>query len=353
MTKCVVLFSGGLDSLAALIWARNSYGPENTLALYCHVGQRYAYKEITAVKKICERLDQKYVLDTRLDLEEFEKSKEQNSIIPYRNTFFILTASLYLPEEGGDVVLQNVIEGETSTIDRRKVFNKALEKFLPMADQRNVKIIAPHENLTKADICYWLRNNTDVENIIDTIGCYSEEDGNCGECNSCFRSWVALEWAGIRVAERFNKFPNKWKGIKKYIMDMKVGKYSLSRTSQTFSVLQRYGHDAKLTFAFDLDGVLAVETEEQRIAGINGDIKLLQSMYSVAKSNPFVVNSVRELHREGHTIIIHTARHKEDKKITERWLREQKIPYDRLVLCKPHADFYIDDRMLDMKVFLK
>jgi hypothetical protein len=68
-----------------------------------------------------------------------------------------------------------------------------------------------------------------------------------------------------------------------------------------------------------------------------------------------MIDSLRE---DGHTIIIHTARHMgstghnvglvlaRQGKITLDWLEKNEIHYDEIFFGKPNADITIDDRVL-------
>jgi len=350
--KNIVLFSSGLDSLSALVNAREKYGSENVLALYCNIGQRYNLKEIKAVKSICADLQQKYIIDSRLNLTDLELPKEQNSIIPYRNLFMILIASTYLPPEGGNILIQNVVRGESSTIDRRAIFNEKLQRFLPFADSRKVNIIAPHQGWTKGEICKWLLTKLSSSIILKTIGCYSDTSGRCGECNSCFRAFIALSYAGINTKNQFEHNPVEWTtGIDAYVMEMLNGKYDLSRVSETFSVLRKHGIKIpQQVYVFDLDGTI---THKDPILGTmeisNPDIKKLQICYKNAKPNPTIVKKMAKIILNGNKIIIHTARHEEDRALTEEWLKNNNIPHSELVMGKPLGHFYLDDKSINME----
>lgn len=50
--------------------------------------------------------------------------------------------------------------------------------------------------------------------------------------------------------------------------------------------------------------------------------------------------------RENSLVVIYTARSWSEKRVTEWWLREHGICYDGLVMGKPVADLWIDDRAL-------
>lgn len=95
-------------------------------------------------------------------------------------------------------------------------------------------------------------------------------------------------------------------------------------------------------FCFDLDGTLVT-------SGVD---------YTKVKPIKETVEFVRYLKSEGHTVIIHTARgmlsrNGNVEKIQaevlpqiEKTLRDFDIPYDQLIIGKPYADFYIDDKAI-------
>ena len=55
---------------------------------------------------------------------------------------------------------------------------------------------------------------------------------------------------------------------------------------------------------------------------------------------------VQGLHEKRHYVILFTARWEADRETTVEWLKAQEVPYDELVMGKPRADIYIDDRAL-------
>jgi len=102
----------------------------------------------------------------------------------------------------------------------------------------------------------------------------------------------------------------------------------------------------KIRVCFDLDNTLVTYPV------IPGD-------YSSVKPITNMINLAKQMHTEGHTIIIYTARrmltHKNNigsviKDIgmqTFKTLEEFNIPYDELIFGKPIADIYIDDRSVN------
>jgi capsule biosynthesis phosphatase len=102
----------------------------------------------------------------------------------------------------------------------------------------------------------------------------------------------------------------------------------------------------KMRICFDLDNTIVTYPT------IPGD-------YSTVKPINSIINLIKKLKNEGHTIIIHTARrmrtHNHNQgavladigEITFKTLREFEIPFDEIIFGKPIADIYIDDRSIN------
>lgn len=97
-----------------------------------------------------------------------------------------------------------------------------------------------------------------------------------------------------------------------------------------------------MIFAFDLDNTVC-------------ERKLGDKTYDSVEPFPEALDTLRWLRSEGHTIILHTARHmktcdgnvgrvlgKQGKTLFD-WLEKHQIPYDEIWWSKPHADLFIDD----------
>jgi hypothetical protein len=95
-------------------------------------------------------------------------------------------------------------------------------------------------------------------------------------------------------------------------------------------------------YCFDLDGTLCTNTE--------GD-------YEVALPFGTRISSVNRLFEEGNEITIFTARGSETGidwyELTETQLKSWGVKYNRLILGKPFAHQYIDDRAISDTDFFK
>lgn len=97
-----------------------------------------------------------------------------------------------------------------------------------------------------------------------------------------------------------------------------------------------------MIYCFDIDGTLCNDT--------HGD-------YLWATPNLEVISKLNKLFDDGHTIIFHTARGATAGidwfELTKKQLKSWNVKYHRLVMSRPGADVYIDDKTIDVKEFLK
>ena len=97
-----------------------------------------------------------------------------------------------------------------------------------------------------------------------------------------------------------------------------------------------------MIYCFDIDGTICNNTK--------GD-------YPKAAPRPEVISKLNELYKSGHTIILHTARGATTgidwSKLTEDQLKAWNVKYHRLVMGRPGADIYIDDKCLHVSEFVK
>ncbi len=89
------------------------------------------------------------------------------------------------------------------------------------------------------------------------------------------------------------------------------------------------------TLAVDIDGV---------VARVRDDLD-----YANAEPVPGARDSLMRLRSQGWFIALHTARHFNHLETTRNWLQKHGIPYDHLIMGKPTARFYIDDRAVEFR----
>ncbi len=104
---------------------------------------------------------------------------------------------------------------------------------------------------------------------------------------------------------------------------------------------RKFIDDARLSGVFylqiiiDLDGTIC--TEEKTFSR------------SLAKPLPNAIKTINNLYKDGHTIIIYSARTWAEFEMTTNWLKKYKIKYHQLMLGKPVGDVWIDDRAIEFK----
>jgi hypothetical protein len=97
------------------------------------------------------------------------------------------------------------------------------------------------------------------------------------------------------------------------------------------------------TYCFDIDGTL---------------FKTHESDYPNSQPIPHRIAVVNKLYEEGHEITLFTARGTvtgiDWRELTEKQLRKWGVRYHKLILGKPHADYFIDDKgVSDREFFLE
>lgn len=85
------------------------------------------------------------------------------------------------------------------------------------------------------------------------------------------------------------------------------------------------------------------------VVDIDGTICLtLNDDFENAKPYPKRIKKVNRMHDEGYTIILFTARGSytglDWRELTLKQLKEWKVKYHELIMGKPYAEIYIDDR---------
>ena len=336
--EAVVLFSGGMDSLAALVYALKRFDRDRVTAMYVDFGHRYNKKELEAVKSITSKLGVGLVIR---DMKFVGRTERRNAFIPYRNAYLILAAASYLSEilgsdDYGVIFIQNVQVGEENVGDRTEEFNSLVQELLNRSGDRHITIRVPFQNYTKGQIASWLKENVSEEIVKETIGCYDHKPGNCGLCRACFRRWIALEYAGFKdVRSWFRNDPINNPHIKEYIEKIKRGHYDIRRSMETLNVLAKYGFTNPVKiYAVDFDGVLSLEGKP----------------WDLGKPNTKVIREVNRLYNEGNYIIIYTSRPEEDYDKIYKWLLDNGVKFHKIVTGKLYYDYIIDDKAVKLEV---
>jgi 7-cyano-7-deazaguanine synthase len=198
--RTLVLLSGGLDSVAALLWARRER--PDVEAVYFHYGQPSGPRELRAAIDTTRALGVKF---HRCDLQSAFYGGVSvgllqptvSSVVDGRDTAFLpgrnaVMLSVAAARAGGawpDQPVQLVVgynaQDAAGFPDCRADFIDLLEVAINSGGG-DVSILAPWLAMSKAEIVKWVESNEPVHRVLleRSWSCY-RGDGPCGVCTAC------------------------------------------------------------------------------------------------------------------------------------------------------------------------
>lgn len=206
--KCVVILSGGPDSVTTMFWAINE-GYE-THALTFNYGQK-AKIEIERSKNITENLDVEHIIIDSSDLEkifrgvtslvdeELDVSESFTTpiIVPFRNGIFLSIAVAYADAISANHVFYGAHQSDASFYpDCRPEFYQAFEIAAKIGTERDIIIDAPFSQIPKSEIIQ-IASSLEVP-LEETWSCYLNGPKHCGKCESCNNRKRAFKDADIK-----------------------------------------------------------------------------------------------------------------------------------------------------------
>jgi len=94
----------------------------------------------------------------------------------------------------------------------------------------------------------------------------------------------------------------------------------------------------KLKIICDMDGVLCENTRK---------------LYKYKKPYPNQIRRLNFLYSQGNKIILFTSRKSMFRNSTVKWLTRWNVKYHKLIMDKPKANFYIDDKSVKWVTAIK
>lgn len=216
--KKLVIYSGGLDSTAMALIAKQDENSQVTLMSFDY-GQK-AQSELDRAKAFAKKHGMdiivqdisslKYIFgSTQLTDESasIQGEYKKDVVVPLRNAMFLQIAMIYAYTNGYDQVLLGShlddckeSNGEMMFPDCSPQFFFAFEDAMDKGtfkSQKRVKIVtASTLGLGKTDLILRAMN-IDAQAIYDSWSCYASNEHQCGVCDSCKNRKQAFKNAGV------------------------------------------------------------------------------------------------------------------------------------------------------------
>ena len=206
--KCVVVLSGGPDSVTVAYWAKKQ--GYDIYGLSYKYGQ-IASKEVEHAKMIAQKLGihlkvidlsslrDIYVGVTSVCDEEIEmtESFSQPIIVPFRNAIFLSIAVAYAVSVGATKIFYGA-QGSDEPFypDCRKEFYKSFETTARLGTAEDITVEAPFSDVPKSAI---MKRGLELGVPFElTWSCYLDGPKHCGRCESCMNRKRAFKEAQIQ-----------------------------------------------------------------------------------------------------------------------------------------------------------
>jgi 7-cyano-7-deazaguanine synthase len=219
--KAVIVLSGGQDSATSLALAVKRYGAKEVAAITFTYSQRHAI-EVEYARKLAKRIGVENHNFVSLDfyssitenalmskdraIKKIKGSSCPTSVVEGRNSFFLLSASVWAKKLGATEVWTGVSEADYSGYpDCREKFIKSQQRTIRLALEWPIKIVTPFMHMTKAQ--EWaLADELGILEIIEneTVTCYNGIIGKgCSKCPACrLRNAGYREFLSKRKSQR-------------------------------------------------------------------------------------------------------------------------------------------------------
>jgi len=207
----LVVFSGGMDSTTALLWARREFSGISAVSF--SYGSKHNARELAAANMICRKLNiprleipldfiGKYfhssLLKTGGSIPEgaYDEANMASTVVPFRNGI-MLAAAAGLAEDSGysAVILGNHTGDHAIYPDCRPEFIDGMARAIETGTGGKVKLLSPFCHMTKGQIAA-LGAELGVDFSL-TWSCYNGREKHCGKCGTCRERKDAFREAGL------------------------------------------------------------------------------------------------------------------------------------------------------------
>lgn len=237
--KAIVSFSGGLDSTTLLNWAVLRHGKENVRAITFNYGSKHNHIEEVKSSQYAKEIGVSHKI-ARLGFNDwgfksdllktggviptghYEQANMASTVVPFRNGIMLSILAGIADSSGASKIYLASHSGDHHIYkDCRFEFTQAMNLAVYLGTDNSVKVEAPFNHLTKAQI---LKQGLDMG--IDygkTWTCYKGEVKPCIEdlCGTCYERVEAFDINGVKDPLLNTR---EWGQAMKYINEHKVTK---------------------------------------------------------------------------------------------------------------------------------
>lgn len=243
--KCVVIVSGGLDSVTLLHYIANKTKLEIHPISYMY-GQKHkkeiemAKWQIGELKKAKKNIKDLRVVnlkclkditvgataltDSNIKVPKMMDIVDKNqpiTYVPFRNTLFLSLALSYAESVGAETIYYGAQrQDDYGYWDCTTEFVKKLNDLASLNRLHKIIIKAPFVNLSKAEEII-IGRSLGI-NYTNTLTCY--KGNNCGVCPTCTARAIEFSKVGIRDPINYQAFKNWDAMIKQNKQDLKISK---------------------------------------------------------------------------------------------------------------------------------
>jgi len=213
--KAVVLLSGGLDSVAAMIWAQARY--VELRAISFDYGQPNRDNELPFAQEAAQARGVEWatchlgdsmkpakpagIMAKVVDHDGSKFGGTDRAFVPGRNLVFVTVAvahaATWFSAGTFDVILGACAEDQAGFPDCRPTTLAKLAMAINAGSGRAIRILAPFADMTKSQILYALKPDAEALELVSrSYSCY-RSDGPCGACGACVKRAAGFDQQGL------------------------------------------------------------------------------------------------------------------------------------------------------------
>lgn len=220
--KCLVLLSGGMDSVTALYWARRHH--EVISAVSFDYGSKHNQREIALAAWHCDHLgglwhdiiplpfiNQLFASDllqsgNAIPDGHYAEETMKRTVVPFRNAIMLSIATGLAESRGADGLLIAAHAGDHAIYpDCREPFMQAMASAMREGTYAGIQLLRPFIALDKAAIAR-LGHEFDID-YARTWSCYKGGLRHCGTCGTCVERREAFIQAGLTDPTDYENTP--------------------------------------------------------------------------------------------------------------------------------------------------